>query len=182
MPFNPFSALTSKIFGALAVFFLAFALIQTVRIEGFLFIHGYKQDLAKRDDLIAGFKMASENAQRQVVAQQAQIGELQKELTHETNAVADAVAVAGRNAFDRYAARNRVRPECVGGLSPAAPADVSGDTPQPPREAYTTEYVAVSRPDYDHATAAALQAAIDWEYFQALIRSGAAIPEPEIGK
>jgi len=34
MPFNPFSALTSKIFGGLALAFLAFAMVQTVRIEG----------------------------------------------------------------------------------------------------------------------------------------------------
>ncbi|XAI96263.1 hypothetical protein [Microcystis phage Mae-JY29] len=34
MPFNPFSALTSKIFGGLALAFLAVAVIQTIRIEG----------------------------------------------------------------------------------------------------------------------------------------------------
>jgi hypothetical protein len=34
MPLNPFSAITAKVFGGLALAFLAFAMVQTIRIEG----------------------------------------------------------------------------------------------------------------------------------------------------
>lgn len=55
MPFNPFSALTAKVFGGLALAFLAFAIVQTIRIEGVwcsdderpaCLIRGFKQELA----------------------------------------------------------------------------------------------------------------------------------------
>lgn len=46
MPFNPFSILTSKIFGGLAVVLALALATQTLRIEGFLFIKGYKAQVA----------------------------------------------------------------------------------------------------------------------------------------
>ena len=46
MPFNPFSALASRIYGAIALAALAFAAVQTVRINGFLWIDGLEQQLA----------------------------------------------------------------------------------------------------------------------------------------
>ena len=46
MPFNPFSALTSKIFSGLVIVLALGLATQTVRIEGFLFIQGFKQQVA----------------------------------------------------------------------------------------------------------------------------------------
>ena len=45
MPFNPLSALTSKLFGGLAIMLALGLATQTIRIEGFLFIHGFKQQV-----------------------------------------------------------------------------------------------------------------------------------------
>jgi hypothetical protein len=57
MPFNPFSAITAKVFGGLALAFLAFATVQTIRIEGVwcsdvdagekpaCLVRGFKQEL-----------------------------------------------------------------------------------------------------------------------------------------
>ena len=65
LPFNPFSQLTSKIYGALAAVFLAGLTLQTLRIEGALcrkvdegersacFLTGFKQDVADRNVMIA---------------------------------------------------------------------------------------------------------------------------------
>lgn len=43
---NPFSVLTSKIFAGVAVAALTFGAVQTVRLDGFMFIKGYIEKLA----------------------------------------------------------------------------------------------------------------------------------------
>ncbi|WP_156367210.1 hypothetical protein, partial [Novosphingobium sp. KN65.2] len=53
MPFNPFSALTSKVYGAIALMLLTALAIQTIRIDGFLWIDGLADKLAARDKTIA---------------------------------------------------------------------------------------------------------------------------------
>jgi hypothetical protein len=62
MMFNPFSALTSKIYGAIAIAAVTFAVVQTVRIEGFLFIDGYVQKLADARETIRDMEKASKDA------------------------------------------------------------------------------------------------------------------------
>jgi len=56
--FNPFSAITSKVYGALAVFFLGLALIQTARIEGFLFWDGLYEQLGDARDKVKEYEAA----------------------------------------------------------------------------------------------------------------------------
>ena len=52
MMFNAFSALTSKIYGALAIAAIVFAGVQTVRIDGLWFIDAYVDKLADANDTI----------------------------------------------------------------------------------------------------------------------------------
>ena len=56
--FNPFSAITSKVYGALAVFFLGLTLIQTARIEGFLFWDGLYEQLGDARDKVKEYETA----------------------------------------------------------------------------------------------------------------------------
>jgi hypothetical protein len=65
---NPFSALTSKIYGAIAIAALTFAGVQTVRIEGFWFIDGYADKLANANATIAQMEQASEDAKAAALA------------------------------------------------------------------------------------------------------------------
>lgn len=57
-----FSALTSKIFGGVAIASITFAVVQTVRIEGFWLIKGYEQRLADAEGTIADMRIAAELA------------------------------------------------------------------------------------------------------------------------
>jgi len=180
MPFSPFSVLTSKIYGVIAVMALTFACVQTMRIEGFLFIHGYKQDLKEANDEIAGWKSANELAKAKVEERDRALETLNKELTDATNAISDAAFAGARPAIIRYRDAHRLSGDCARSFSPD-PAPVSGDPQKPAEQALPPDMVAVPGPDYDLLTAAALQAAVEYEYFQALIRSGQAIPEPDMG-
>lgn len=57
-----FSALTSKIFGGVAIASITFAVVQTVRIEGFWLIKGYEQRLDDAEGTIADMRIAAELA------------------------------------------------------------------------------------------------------------------------
>ena len=180
MPFNPFSVLTSKIYGALALVALTFAVVQTLRIEGFLFIHGYKQDLAAAQQEIAAWKAANQLANDRVAARDSQLEAVNKELTNATNTISDAAFGAAHAPIIRYRDTHRVSEICARGGGAETPP-LSGDPEKPAGQAGPSDMVALPGPDYDHLTSAALQAAVDYEYFQALTRSGQAIPEPDMG-
>lgn len=56
--FNPFSAITAKIYGVVAVAALCFALIQTARIDGFLFWDGLYEQLGNARDKVKKYEAA----------------------------------------------------------------------------------------------------------------------------
>lgn len=58
MMFNPFSAITAKIYGVVAVAALCFALIQTARIDGFLFWDGLYEQLGDARDKVKKYEAA----------------------------------------------------------------------------------------------------------------------------
>jgi hypothetical protein len=60
--FNPFSALTSKIFGGVAIFAITFGAIQTVRLDGFFWIDGVIEKLDKERAAHIATKVGYANA------------------------------------------------------------------------------------------------------------------------
>jgi hypothetical protein len=143
MMFNPFSAITSKVYGALAVFFLGLALIQTARIEGFLFWDGLYEQLGDARDTIAGMKIASENAGKEQLAlnqavqsKQDQIARLTDE--NETNRLKIS------SAADAYARRMRWGNHCPAQTNTAPESDPSEGGDRPSEDA-----VILSRADFD---------------------------------
>jgi len=180
MPFNPFSALTSKIFGGVALAALAFATAQTIRIEGFLFIHGFKQDLADRDKQIVDMKAASKanraEAERQAKEQQAKLDAATKDAN-------DAYKQAQQVTDDRtraYLASHRLRADC--GISAPATVAEGKDSGVPAGVQADTGMVAIRETD--------LQALVDWLQIGvaahneavAKVNSGAAMPDPAMGR
>lgn len=90
---------------------------------------------------------------------------------------------SARAAVDRYAAAHRLRPEAAGSATcgPAAPS-VPHPAPLDDGPGNASEMVAISRADLDHLADAALRAAVNQQYAQALIDAGLALPEPDFGK
>lgn len=141
--FNPFSALTSKIYGALAVFFLGLALIQTARIEGFLFWDGLYEQLGDARETIAGIKVASENARKEQLALNQAVRDKQNQIArltdeNETNRLKIA------SAADAYARRMRWRNHCPAQANAASEGGAAeiGDRP-------SEDAVILSRADFD---------------------------------
>jgi hypothetical protein len=174
---NPFSILTSKIYAGLAIFFMSLALLQTVRIEGFLFIDGYKETLAERDKTIADIAAAQAQADIAQAKMIADTIQKYKERANEADTRAAAAASTGRAAADRYAVTHRVRADALcarqadtAPTSPAAPpADGPGALP---------DMVAMPRKDYDILTANTTRLdLIVNDYVAGMIRDNLAVPD-----
>lgn len=130
MPFNPFSALTSKIFGAVAIAALAGATIQTVRVaDRDTTIAAQKVAIARRTaerDLAnashrqtkLNFRHAQDQAQARERARLARVASEQQEITDEI------VADYRRRLAGARAAYERLRDERAGyGARARGPAD-----------------------------------------------------------
>lgn len=100
MPFNPFSALTSKIFAGVAIFFLSFAIIQTIRLDGFFWIDGVIEKLDKERAAHIATKVGYANAQ--LVA-----AEMNKKQVEEIKQRYDAIATETENEYEKRLADNR---------------------------------------------------------------------------
>ena len=135
LPFNPFSALTSKIFGGVAIAALTFGAVQTMRIEGFLFIHGFKQDVAERDKQIAALIVASDAnrlaAERQIAERQSKLDRTTKDAENDHKAITHDT----RTSLATYRDRMRIKNDCVSAAAgpseredPGVPADLPADT------------------------------------------------------
>jgi hypothetical protein len=180
IPFNPFSALTSKIYGGIAIAALALAFVQTVRIEGFLFIHGYKQDLREADAKIAGMQVASDAnrkaAEDQVAAIQLQYDQSAQEAQNEY----ETQLAAARGSLSDYVRSHRL-PRYAGGQCAASGTGEGKDSPIPSGLSPDPGMVAVRETD--------LQALVDWlavgveAHNQAIdkINRGVALPDPAFG-
>lgn len=174
---NPFSILTSKIYAGLAIFFLSLALLQTVRIEGFLFIDGYKETLAERDKTIADIAVAQEQADLAQTKMLADTIQKYKEQANEADIRASAAASTGRAAADRYADAHRVRADALcarqADTTPASPATPPVDGPSA-----LPDMVAVPRKDYDVLTnnTTRLDRIVN-DYVAGMIRDNLAVPD-----
>lgn len=100
MPFNPFSALTSKIFAGVAIFFLSFAIIQTIRLDGFFWIDGVIEKLDKERAAHIATKVGYANAQ--LVA-----AEMNKKQVEAIKQRYDAIATETENEYEKRLADNR---------------------------------------------------------------------------
>lgn len=56
--FNPFSAITAKVYGITAIACLTFAMVQTARIDGFLFWDGLYEQLGDARDQVKKYETA----------------------------------------------------------------------------------------------------------------------------
>ena len=146
LPFNPFSGLMAKIYGAVALLAIAVAGVQTVRIDGLWFIKGYAERLASSEKREGQLIAASEkNAKEQArifaenTAQQNQIERLNREKSQLN-------AVAIRDASSRYAGDNRLHKVCpnISGTDSAAQDSAAqGD------DGLQADSIVVSKRDFD---------------------------------
>jgi len=177
IPFNPFSALTSKIFGGIAIAAISFATIQTVRIEGFWFIDGFKQDLKEKDREIAERDAASAAnlaaAQQQVRDMETKFMIQVQENIHVENDLR--AAMGARSAANA----DRMRFDKVCRLTPAAARE---DHPAPEPDSPGADAIVVERRDYDTLVenTVRLQAAHEWAV--GLIKADSAVPDPAFGR
>lgn len=127
----------------------------------------YRDAQARATDIALAARLADEFRTRQ--------------LAERTDDAHDQLQVAGRDAVARYAAAHRV-PRCLASpTSGTNTAALSGDPAIDPGPGDAADMVAVSRPDLDQLTEAALRAATAQRWAQSLIDSGLAVPVEESG-
>lgn len=150
--FNPLSALACKIYGGVAIAALTFGAVQTVRIEGFLFLDGFKDRIEDLEQDLKDAEKASDGnrqaAERQVQVWEDTSGTVGRKNENEYRENRSVV----RNAVRDYANANRVRSEVP--ICPAAPAAEGTDTAVPVGMPPDTGLVAIGERD--------LQALADW--------------------
>lgn len=169
IPFNPFSGLTAKIYGGVAVAALTFAAVQTVRIEGLLFIDGYKDEVAALRKKVSDMETASDEAwmlaQKQVAETEAHYTNLAKENVR----VETEIRTVYRDRAGAYADRMRADQVCRAPATPTPGGDPAplGDRPGP-------DAVVLGRADFDIlvGNTARLEAVHNWA--EELIVTGAA--------
>lgn len=130
-------------------------------------IQNYRDAQARATDIALAARLAEEFRTRQ--------------LAKRTDDAHDQLQLAGRDALARYAAAHRV-PRCL--ASPASgtnPAALPLDPAIDPGPGEAADMVAVSRPDLDDITTAALRAATAQRWAQSLIDNGLAVPVEESG-
>jgi len=169
IPFNPFSSLTAKIYGGVAVAALTLAAVQTVRIEGFLFVDGYKDEVASLQKKVSDMETASNEAwmlaQKQVAETEAHYAKLAKE-----NARAETeIRTVYRDRGSAYADRMRADQVCR-----APTASASGGDPAPLGDRPGPDAVILGRADFDIlvGNTARLEAVHNWG--EEMIVTGAA--------
>jgi hypothetical protein len=121
--------------------------VQTARIEGFLFIDGYKDKLAARDQKIADMTKASDEAWLLLIKQKADFEAKAAQIAKESNREDQAVRIVYRDRSDAYADRMRLDKVCSRNPAPAAQggAPAVGDGPGP-------DAVVVARSDFNICT------------------------------
>lgn len=136
--FNPFSALTSKIFAGVAIFFLSLAIIQTIRLDGFFWIDGVIEKLDKERAAHIATKVGYANAQ--LVA-----AEMNKKQVEAIKQRYDAIATETENEYEKRLADNRAAlrqwmrakaaPSIAQSTGAGSPATMPGEPVQDPTEA-----------------------------------------------
>jgi len=138
MPFNPFSALTSKIYGGIAIFAITFGAIQTIRLDGFFWIDGVIEKLDKERAAHIATKVGYANAQK-VAA------DLNKKQVESIKSQYAAIAERTEDEYEKRLADNRaalrqwMRAKAAPGIAQStgasSPSTVSGEPVQDPTEA-----------------------------------------------
>ena len=172
IPFNPFSGLMAKIYGAVALVAIAVAGVQTVRINGVWFVKGYEERLANSEARNGKLIDASERNEKEQArifaentAKQIQIERLNRETSILRNA-------AIRDASSRYAADNRLHKVCpnISKTDPAAKDSVAqGDG------GLQASSVVVSTADFDLLNARTADAIRYEDWARSLVAAGLAV-------
>ncbi len=181
IPFNPFSALASKVYAGLAVASLTFAAVQTVRIEGLrlwpLSIEGYAAANARLAGDIERIKDAQDEALAKAVAArnaaENQSAELARKADQDDKTIDDLRAGAARFAAARA---YRLRPEAAGGPASGAAAPAESG-PAPDRDGPGADAVVLTRPEYDELVSNSLRLERVRQWGESLITRGLAVPE-----
>lgn len=169
MPFNPFSVITSKIY-ILAIGFLLLAIVQTVRIDGFLFIQGYRERLSAANQTIADMKQASKEAWAKQIALNEQRRKSDTDNAEKSDEAYKHEASNANDAAIRYIDRWRVRENsCSSGPDSAAQSSNPGVPETMPADA-----VMVSARDVQACTGATAYAIEAHNHAVRLIESGTA--------
>lgn len=171
-----FAPLAVKVAVGVAVAAAAACAVQTVRIEGFAFVKGYKAQIVGLNDTINDLRVAKVTAEEKAKLKRAQTETQTKGFAQETDNAHQTLAAAGRAAVDRLAATNRLHyAQGAGGCGPVAAA-----VPVPPtdhdRPGDTAELVAIPRKELDQLVEAALRAASNQALATTLIEAGLALP------
>lgn len=184
MSFNPFSAVTAKIYAGLLGGMLTVAAVQTVRIEGLWFIEGLQQQLtderaalkSERDDREED-RAAWEQQVADAVAAKARAERKSQEIAIDAQTTHDALQ-ADNAGLRAYVAANRLRPQASG---PAAPGTAQDYGPGVSAGAASSSLVAASEADLIRCDASYVYAASAHDWAQGLIVSGLAVggmPKP----
>lgn len=175
MPFNPFSALTAKLFSGIALALMLAFLVQTGRIEGFLWIEGFKQAVARltHDNAVIRVNLDMLKTANEIATERAmEAKRLADERAAKQKELSDERLSKERSRYRalaaRYAAANRVRGKA------GAPDQRSASGADLPVTASTAqgadgagpdaEFLAVSRADFDIMVdnTVRLKEAVEW--------------------
>jgi hypothetical protein len=176
LPFNPFSGLTAKVYGGVALLAIAVAGVQTVRIDGLWFIKGYVERLdrseARNEKLIA----ASEAARIAQIAMNEKRKQDEKDNAHETDKNDRIAQLEARQPAIDYRDRWRLRNVCEG--IAASPDSTASDpvAENSNRSSDVANMVAISSADFDQCTANSIRLQSVKRWGDALIEKGLAVP------
>lgn len=174
LPFNPFSAVTSKVYAGVAVAAALAAGLQTCRLDREQTAH-----VQTKERTVAAQQVARV---RQDAADLA-IFILGGRIAHDASIVSELARRETRAAVDRYAAAHPVRlcrqaPErAPGGPGPAGVPGDPGPAPEPPAD---SGLVALARADLDDLAQGAVQGAAKTLFLKSLVDAGLAIPLSQV--
>lgn len=178
---NPFSALTSKIFGVVALAMLLACTVQTLRLHSAQ--HAVKEWHSAFDAQKHAYQAAQLAARAKLIAQKLQLENEHALLARESDARLASRKRDVAAAVDLYARTHRVRAEAIEGG--AGRTDAAGeDNPAQEHDGPSPapEMVAITKPELDELVSASLRAEENRKYAESLILKGLAIPEEEFGR
>lgn len=178
MPFNPFSALTAKIFGGASVLLLiALALTYSWGSAGWRTADAYKTaHRLQKEAYVSAQAAARDKALAQTIRTENRYAELARKADHAENQL-DTL----RDAAARFAASRIVRTEAAG-RAPGGPAAPAQTDPSPDRDGPGADAVVLTRPEYDQFVRNSLRLERVRRWGEALTAEKLAIPEADFGK
>lgn len=140
-----------------------------------------KRHTRQRDEAratIAQMELASEQARDAQVALNADNQELHERIAADARTRHEQIAAATDSAIDAYARSHGVRSYCEGSARRADPAPLPDSPGAPSRAPDLADMVAVSRPDLEALSKAALHGDEATSFLIDQVNAGLAIPEP----